>query len=200
MSGNSERIVASDPETFSVTILFTGYAIPVEHSANAMRANCSCVLLRGDNDVCAIVDPLTPWDKDKLIEASGRWWEIAFQEETFTKQLISEAVCNWDTSATFPEINIGGLRIVSTPGHTQECVTVLAKTHDYGLLAIAGDLFENENDVSDPSQWLSAGSWDPETQRKSRYHIATLADTIVPGHGQLFRVTEDIRNKLREQC
>lgn len=61
-----------------------------------------------------------------------------------------------------------------------------------------GDTFEREEDVEHPEVWKSAGSLDPERQERSRSLIADLADHIVPGHGPMFRVTEAMRIKLKE--
>jgi len=49
----------------TVTILFDGYSRMV--SDDVMEANCTCSLIQSD-DLTIIVDTLTAWDKDKLLE------------------------------------------------------------------------------------------------------------------------------------
>lgn len=87
-----------------------------------------------------------------------------------------------------------------TPGHTPSCVTVVAKNCDhFGTVAVAGDLFEREEDIEDDSLWISAGSFDQHAQRKNRLKVAELADYIVPGHGKMFKVTDEMRKLLASQ-
>lgn len=90
-----------------------------------------------------------------------------------------------------------GVRVVRTPGHTLDSVSVLVSpTNLASCVAICGDLFENRDDVLDPSLWIDAGSESVGEQREHRHKIAMEADIIVPGHGGLFHVTDEIRNKL----
>ena len=78
------------------------------------------------------------------------------------------------------------IEVIATPGHSSPDVSVLAKTPE-GLVAVAGDLFESEEDLRDQSRWIER-SEDPETQRTSRESVLMTADYIVPGHGGMFRV------------
>lgn len=70
---------------------------------------------------------------------------------------------------------------------------------EYGTVFISGDLFENENDIKDPSIWIAAGSANQELQRKNRNIVAQAADYIIPGHGPMFKVTSEHRKLLAEQ-
>lgn len=88
---------------------------------------------------------------------------------------------------------------MSTPGHTISCVSVIASNCNLdNRVGICGDLFEKEEDIADCSIWRSAGSEDPEKQAKNRYKISTLVDYIIPGHGMGFKVTDQMRSKLKE--
>jgi glyoxylase-like metal-dependent hydrolase (beta-lactamase superfamily II) len=87
------------------------------------------------------------------------------------------------------------------------CVSVVIKntnlldpTGNSGTCVLAGDLFEKEEDVLDSYIWIEAGSEDSSAQRQNRLKVAKLADWIVPGHGPIFKVTDDILNKLEEDC
>ena len=78
--------------------------------------------------------------------------------------------------------------IEHTPGHTLECITLIASNCDgYGTLALVGDLFEREADLKDSSIWLGAGSQNADLQRLNRAKIYNKADYILPGHGSLFK-------------
>jgi glyoxylase-like metal-dependent hydrolase (beta-lactamase superfamily II) len=78
-----------------------------------------------------------------------------------------------------------GIWAIATPGHTEHDISVVVETED-GTVAIAGDIFEKEGDWQDRS-W-EAWSKKPEEQRKSREKLLRIAQYIVPGHGEMFRV------------
>lgn len=67
----------------------------------------------------------------------------------------------------------------------------------YFLLSFcAGDLFEKEEDLVDESIWMvSAYSEAPKLQEVNRNKILKLADYIVPGHGPMFKVTKEMKQK-----
>ena len=65
-------------------------------------------------------------------------------------------------------------------------------------VAIVGDLFEKEEDVFEESLWIDAGSENEKLQRKNRLKIAEMVEFIIPGHGPMFKVTEEMREKLRQ--
>ena len=79
------------------------------------------------------------------------------------------------------------IEILSTPGHTDHDISVLVKTFDKGIVCIAGDLFENENDSRNPEMWRQNSKY-PEKQEISRQKIYRLADYIIPGHGKMFKI------------
>ncbi|ARX87067.1 MBL fold metallo-hydrolase [Streptomyces alboflavus] len=72
------------------------------------------------------------------------------------------------------------LRLIRTPGHSPEDITLLAGTAS-GVIAFAGDLW-----------WHAAGPADDpvapdrEVLRASRTRVHATADLIVPGHGAPF--------------
>lgn len=70
----------------------------------------------------------------------------------------------------------------------------------YLFITFLGDLFEKEEDLSNPSIWMNLGAPGlQETQAESRCRIAHIADIIIPGHGPAFRITKKIREKLSQQ-
>lgn len=61
-----------------------------------------------------------------------------------------------------------------------------------------GDLFEKEEDLQDESIWLvHAYSEAPKLQEINRNKILQLADYIIPGHGPMFKVTNEMKRKAR---
>ncbi|MFE5297874.1 MBL fold metallo-hydrolase [Streptomyces sp. NPDC056632] len=77
------------------------------------------------------------------------------------------------------------LRLIRTPGHSPEDITLLAGT-DTGVVAFAGDLWWHaEGPADDPV------APDRELLRASRLRVLAAADLIVPGHGAPFEGGED---------
>ncbi|KAM7536526.1 hypothetical protein Aperf_G00000083655 [Anoplocephala perfoliata] len=85
-----------------------------------------------------------------------------------------------------PYVIDDNVRVIFTPGHTHQDVSIVAKVPDFGTVAVCGDLFENECDRSDPKLWKD-NSLNPELQETSRSLILSFADYIVPGHGAMFK-------------
>ncbi|MEU6861788.1 MBL fold metallo-hydrolase [Streptomyces sp. NPDC046876] len=72
------------------------------------------------------------------------------------------------------------LRLIRTPGHSPEDITLLAGTES-GVVAFAGDLWWHaEGPADDPV------APDREVLRTSRERVLAAADLVVPGHGAPF--------------
>nr|CAD7195144.1 unnamed protein product [Timema douglasi]CAD7396707.1 unnamed protein product [Timema poppensis] len=116
-------------------------------------------------------------------------FSVSFQDQYF--------IHPFETSE--PYIIDDGVVVIPTPGHTLDHVSVLVRTSDLGTVVVAGDLFEKVEDLEDPSLWrLVAGSDNQEEQEKNRNKILLLADWIVPGHGPIFKVTENMKSNARQ--
>lgn len=98
------------------------------------------------------------------------------------------------------------IEIIATPGHTLSDVSVIVKNTCLGTIAIVGDLFEREEDIKNSDLWkIIAGSENSTLQFENRNKILHLADYIVPGHGPMFQVTEELitvheMQKENEDC
>ncbi|MEU9731320.1 MBL fold metallo-hydrolase [Streptomyces sp. NPDC048002] len=76
------------------------------------------------------------------------------------------------------------LRLIRTPGHSPEDITLLAGT-DTGVVAFVGDLWwRPDGPAEDPV------APDRETLRTSRLRVLDAADRIVPGHGPEFKADD----------
>jgi glyoxylase-like metal-dependent hydrolase (beta-lactamase superfamily II) len=75
--------------------------------------------------------------------------------------------------------------VMLTPGHTDHDLSAIVQT-PVGTVAVVGDLFEYEGDRDD-NAWR-AWSKNPVAQTASRARVMALADYIIPGHGDRFKV------------
>ncbi len=82
--------------------------------------------------------------------------------------------------------------VIPTPGHDSRSISVIVKT-EKGMVAIVGDLFEYDKDWETPdSESWEPWSQDKQVQMDSRIKIWKLADYIVPGHGDIFKVDRKV--------
>lgn len=79
--------------------------------------------------------------------------------------------------------------VMSTAGHTCCDVSVVVKNTSEGVVVIAGDLFECEDDLRNSDLW-QANSFNVSLQESNRAKVLQLADVIVPGHGPKFNVVK----------
>lgn len=206
---------------YDVHVIKEGYSL-MSNDGRTMVANGTSTLVRGTG-FNVIVDTLSAWDKDFLIESLSKLGVSCdevnyvvcthghsdhignlnlFQRAT---HIIGTSVSNGDVYQldTFdkdePYRIATDVQIIPTPGHTLSDVSVIVKTAKLGTVAITGDLFEKAEDIDDPRIWREvAGSEDPKQQVKSRQMILHIADFIVPGHGPMFKVTDAMREKHLE--
>lgn len=206
-----------------VVILFDGYSQRLDDGN--MRANCTCTLIKGPKLI--IVDTMTAWSGETLIKALAQHnvqtSDIDYVVCTHSHSdhignnnlflnaihIVGLTIQHCDKFYENPKISnedyelCPGVKVIATPGHTAEDVTVLVDTIKDGeikLLAITGDLFEKEEDILTPSIWKSLGT--PEllkTQSVTRSRIIKLADFLIPGHGPMFRVTDSMREIVNSQ-
>jgi glyoxylase-like metal-dependent hydrolase (beta-lactamase superfamily II) len=72
------------------------------------------------------------------------------------------------------------VRLIETPGHTPQCITVLGGTAE-GLAALTHLWWWADGPPEDPY------ATDPEALHSGRQRVLAMADLIVPGHGAMFR-------------
>ena len=83
------------------------------------------------------------------------------------------------------------VRIVRTPGHSHDSLTLLVKT-GRGAVAVCGDVFwKRDYPEEDPY------AEDAVQLKKTREHVLQLAEYVIPGHGDMWKVGE-ARDTLTE--
>ncbi len=194
----------------SVIILRPGYARWEGYASQ--RANCTITLITSSKN--CIVDLGIPADKELILKH--------LKANTLTPKDIDVVILTHSdvdhigNMNLFPDATfIGGndvirgdhfleffkekyvvdenISILHTPGHDNRSITVLVKTKE-GMVAITGDLFEYNKDwlTVDTSEAWEPWSQDKDLQNKSRANIWKLADYIVPGHGDMFKVDKTV--------
>lgn len=177
-------------------------------AGGAVQAVCTVSLIRGDG-VCVLVDTGGPGERDLIISAlaqhrlrvedvqhvvctHGHVDHVGnlnlFSRATFLAgrdRSIGDCFMPLDLAAG-PVRLFAGVEMLATPGHTSEDLSVLVES-DGGVVAIAGDVFENGNPAD--RSWLEL-SRSPATQRRSRAALLSRANYIVPGHGAMFATRE----------
>ncbi|XP_066145267.1 metallo-beta-lactamase domain-containing protein 1 [Euwallacea fornicatus] len=192
-----------------IIVLFSGYS---EIQENTMNANCTCTLIKGPPN--CIIDTMTAWDGSKIIEALHKH-EITPNDINYVIcthghsdhigsnhlfqnaiHIVGFSVSQRDHYSLSPDIGKGenyeitdNIKVISTPGHTLQDVSVLVKINNL-IYAITGDLFEKFEDLEDDSIWISAGSDNEQLQRTNRAKILKIANFIIPGHGPMFQVPQ----------
>lgn len=216
--------MALEKKLNEIIVLNEGYSYMEQDDDSVMIANCTCTLIKS-HDCNIIVDTMTPWDSDLLLQK--------LQENCLTPDDIAWVVSTHGHSDHLGNNNLflkakhivgtnisqrnryfihdfnsapyrlsDTIEVVATPGHTLSCVSLIVRESNLfpGPVAIVGDLFERLDDIADSALWLYAGSEDPGAQRRNRARMATTAGYIVPGHGPMFAVDQAMRDELNRQA
>jgi len=87
-----------------------------------------------------------------------------------------------DEDLEFPNNYSENIKIILTPGHSHDGLSFAVKT-DRGLVVICGDVFWKK-DFPKFDQYAA----DMTELEKSRKKVLQIADYIIPGHGNIFKV------------
>jgi glyoxylase-like metal-dependent hydrolase (beta-lactamase superfamily II) len=191
-----------------VKILIKGYA----REKNGEEFASSTTTLIQNNNLNIIVDPGMDREGllDSLAKGSLKTEDINFVIVTHTHldhSLLAGIFGNakiLDNSDVYSfDGKIGGhegrvpntdIEIIKTPGHDQFHCSVLVNTEDLGKVIIAGDVFwwaDGEEQKTDKQSLLEHKDpyvKDEKALKESRERILNLADNIIPGHGEIFKV------------
>jgi glyoxylase-like metal-dependent hydrolase (beta-lactamase superfamily II) len=86
------------------------------------------------------------------------------------------SVENWNEQFT------DDIKIIKTPGHNYDCISLLVKTAN-GVVAIVGDVFWKDGEPKDDPY-----ATDKKLLKQSREKILACSDWIIPGHGSMYKV------------
>jgi glyoxylase-like metal-dependent hydrolase (beta-lactamase superfamily II) len=196
-----------------VIVLQPGYAI-WEKKLKAQRADGTITLVKSHKNI--IIDTGLPKDKEVILNS--------LKQNGFKVGDIDYVVCTHGDAdhisnnnlfphaplivgfdiytvdvATFFQENYkidDNITVTSMIGHDDRSIGVLVKAKA-GLVAVTGDLFEAENDWQNAKDWI-AFSKRPKAQIKNRAKVWELADYIIPGHGDMFKVDKAVNILAKE--
>ena len=181
------------------------------------KANGTCTLVLGPQ-YKVIVDTLSAWDREILLSSLAEQGvdpgDVTHVLNTHTHpdhcgnnnlfagdaviHIAATTIHCKDVYWTEPSLEAGeelqidgdDLKVIPTPGHTLDSVSLQVNTKD-GIVIVAGDTFEKEEDLTDDSIWIEAGSQDQKKQVESRAKILSIASYVIPGHGGMFKVNRN---------
>ncbi len=182
-----------------VKILIQGYTNADTKDSGEERT-CSTITLIKDGDLVMVVDPGVLEDQQMLVDALKKegltiddvnivcithshidhYRNIGMFPRA--KTLEYWGLWNKNTVDDWQEQFTPDIKIIKTPGHNYDGITLLVNTNK-GIIAICGDVFWKKN-FPENDDYAS----DPEKLAESRKKILDLADWVIPGHGEMFKV------------
>ncbi|MBU3912530.1 MAG: MBL fold metallo-hydrolase [Nanoarchaeota archaeon] len=184
-----------------VKVLVKGFtSADSKPEAGEKEKTCATISLIIDGYIKIIVDPGILKDKNILINALKKEGldvkDINYVALThshadhfrniglFPNAKLLEFFGIWheDTVEDWKEDFTENIKIIKTPGHSNTGISFVVNTSK-GKVAVVGDVFWKENHPKeDPYAECM------EELRKSRQKILKIADWIVPGHADIFKV------------
>jgi len=182
-----------------VKILIEGYTNADSSQGGGEEKSCPTITLVKDRNIIMVVDPGVLESQKILIDALQKEGlsvaDVNFVCIThshidhyrnigmFPEAKTLEYWGIWDKNVAYEwkEQFSDDIKIVKTPGHNYDAITLLVKTKK-GIVAICGDVFWKEN-LPEEDPYAS----DPMKLQESRKMILEMADWIIPGHGGMFK-------------
>jgi glyoxylase-like metal-dependent hydrolase (beta-lactamase superfamily II) len=178
-----------------VKILIKGYC-----SIDSNGHSCSTVTLVQDAKMKMIVDPGTLKSQKILINALKK--EKLSVNDINVVYITHSHIDHYRNIGMFPKAKsldfygwykgdywqpcnrkiTKNIKLIKTPGHNSNSTTLLVKT-EKGVIAICGDVFWKK-DYPKKDSYAS----DPKKLAASRKKLLKIADYIIPGHGDMFKV------------
>ena len=183
-----------------VKILIEGYTIADSVALGGEEKTCPTITLVREGDIIMVVDPGVLENQKMLIDKLNEEGLsvddvnvvcITHSHLDHYRNIGMFAVAKsleywglWDrnTVEDWKEQFTENIRIIKTPGHSYDSITLLVKTNN-GIVAICGDVFWKEDFPKDDPY-----ASDKEKLEESRKKILEVADWIIPGHGKMFKV------------
>jgi len=183
-----------------VKILIEGYTTADSAVSGGEEKTCPTITLVREGDIIMIVDPGVLENQKMLVDKLN---EEGLSVDDINVVCITHSHLDhyrnigmfavaksleywglWDrnTVEDWKEQFTENIRIIKTPGHSYDSITLLVKTNN-GIVAICGDVFWKEDFPKDDPY-----ASDKEKLEESRKKILEVADWIIPGHGKMFKV------------
>ncbi|MEK7540893.1 MAG: MBL fold metallo-hydrolase [Patescibacteria group bacterium] len=179
-----------------VKILIEGYT---SNDAGEEKT-CPTISLIKDGELNIVVDPGILLDQKMLVDALAKEGlsvgdiDIVCITHShidhyrnigmFSKAKTLEYFGLWDknTVEDWKENFTENIKIIKTPGHNYDGITLLVKTNNE-VVAVCGDVFWKEN-YPEKDPYAS----DDEKLNESREKVKQLADWIIPGHAGIYKI------------
>ena len=183
-----------------VKILIEGYTTADSAASGGEEKTCPTITLVREGDIIMIVDPGVLENQKMLIDKLNE--EGLSVDDVNVVCITHSHLDHYRNIGMFPEAKsleywgfwdrntvedwkeqfTENIRIIKTPGHSYDSITLLVKTNN-GIVAICGDVFWKEDFPKDDPY-----ASDKEKLEESRKKILEVADWIIPGHGKMFKV------------
>jgi len=182
-----------------VKVLIKGYT-SADSAEEGEEKTCATISLVKDKNVIMVVDPGVLENQQMLIDALKK--ERLSVDDVNYVCITHSHIDHYRNIGMFPEAKIlefygiwnensvedwnenfsKDIKIIKTPGHDRTGITLIVNTKN-GKIAICGDVFWKENlPESDPY------ADNPKKLKESREKVIKLADWIIPGHADIYKV------------
>ncbi|CEF64043.1 Beta-lactamase-like domain-containing protein [Strongyloides ratti] len=187
-----------------ITQLIEGYVS--EENVNIIKASGSVTLIENNGKIL-LFDCGDPWNEEDLKESLFKKRCLGISNITdiiishwhidhigniglFESNKLRKSIEEFDEIEKIMNIKIG---VVKECHSSVDTYIIAFDGKDYTL--VAGDLFENEDDIWNSEYWYSQ-SKNIYNQKLIRYLLSKKVNFIIPGHGKLFKLTEKHKHKL----
>jgi glyoxylase-like metal-dependent hydrolase (beta-lactamase superfamily II) len=182
-----------------VKVLIKGYTTADSNSGEEEKTCATTTLVR-DKDIIMVCDPGVLDSQQILVEALEKeGLTITDVNHVFITHSHIDHYRNigmfpdaktleyygiWDGAKVddWKEDFSKDIRIIKTPGHNYDGLTLFVKTKE-GVVAICGDVFWKEGEPENDPYASNL-----EKLNESRKKVLEMADWIVPGHADIFKV------------
>lgn len=181
-----------------VKILIKGYT----SEDSGEEKTCATISLIRDGDIIMIADPGVVGDQQEIIDSLARE-NLSISDINYifithshidhyrnigmfpmAKTLEYWGIWDKNTVTDWEENLTNDIKIIKTPGHNYDGLTLLVKTKD-GVVAVVGDVFWKEN-FPEVDEYAN----NMEQLRESRKKVLEAADYIIPGHADIYKVNK----------
>jgi len=183
-----------------VKILVEGFTNADSSDSGDEEKTCSTITLIKDKDLNIVVDPGVLESQkvlvDKLKEEGLTVNDIDFVFLTHShidhyrnigmfpeaKTLEYFGIWSGQKCDEWQEQFSENIKVIKTPGHSYDALSFLVRI-EKGIVAIVGDVFWKENYPETDNYAINQ-----DQLKESRKKVLDLADYIIPGHGEIYKV------------